>query len=466
MYFSSVTFLFLFLPLTVLAYFFTPKGYRNYVILAANFIFYICLEPIFFFLLLFIILVDYFSGLSIERWRKKQIVCKGIIVFSVLTNIVVLLMFKYVFLFPNFVPMVFQEETPLLEFAIPLGISIYILQGLSYLLDLYWNKIKVQKNFVSLAMYISFFPQLVAGPIIRYSDISRDLTTRTVNSTKISKGYGFFIRGLAKKVLLSDTLLSVWSSIISNDFSQLSIVSAWIGILCFSYGIYLYFSGYSDMARGIAKILGFEVPNNFNYPYISKSVTEFWRRWNISLTVWFKTYLFSKIAPHSSSFFLAAAKLLGIWICIGLWYGKEANFLLWGVYFGIVILVEQLFLSTILEKIPKFFQRLYTFFIVIFGWIIFQMDTLEQILTYLNSLFSAPIWNDVSGYYLSICWIPLILSYFASKNLSHRISGNLENKYPRIYLWSNVCWELFLTLLCVIWITSGTSSVSFAFLKL
>ena len=466
MYFSSVTFLFLFLPLMCLGYFLTPKGYRNYTLLAANLIFYIWVEPVFFFLLLFIILVDYFSGLSIEKWRQKKSLCKGMIVFSVLTNVAVLLMFKYVLLFPNLIPMVFQQETPILEFVIPLGISIYTLQGLSYLLDLYWNKIKVQKNFVNLAMYISFFPQLVAGPIIRYTDISRDLTTRTVNTTKISKGYGFFIRGLAKKVLLSDILLSTWSSIISNDFSQLSIASAWIGILCFSYGIYLYFSGYSDMARGIFKILGFEVPNNFNYPYVAKSATEFWRRWNISLTVWFKTYIFSKIASHSSSFIIAVAKLLGIWICIGLWYGEEANFWLWGIYFGVIILIEQLFLSSLLEKLPKLLQRCYTFFIVAFGWVIFQMDTLEEILSYFHALFLADLWDSSAGYYLSICWFPLLLSYFASKNLPHRISGNLENKYPRIFLWSTVGWELILTLLCLIWVASGIPSGSLAFIKL
>jgi alginate O-acetyltransferase complex protein AlgI len=466
MYFSSVTFLFLFLPLTCLGYFLTPKGYRNYTLLVANLLFYIWIEPIFFFLLLFIILVDYFSGLSIEKWRHKKRVCKGVILFSVLTNAAVLLMFKYVLLFPNFVPMVFQEETPILEFMIPLGISIYTLQGLSYLLDLYWNKIKVQKNFVNLAMYISFFPQLVAGPIIRYTDISRDLTTRTVNATKISKGYGFFIRGLAKKVLLSDVLLSTWSSISSNEIAQLSVGSAWIGILCFSFGIYLYFSGYSDMARGIAKMLGFEIPNNFNYPYVAKSATEFWRRWNISLTVWFKTYIFSKIAPHSSSFMLAVAKLMGIWACIGLWYGKEANFLLWGIYFGMIILMEQLFLSPFLEKLPKLLQRCYTFFVVIFGWVIFQMETLEQILGYCHALFFAVPWDDAAGYYLSICWFPLLLAYFASKNLPHRIAGNLENKYPRLSLWTNVGWELLLTLLCLIWVSSGIPSDTLTLIRL
>lgn len=454
MNFSGATFLFLFLPLTIIAYFLTGKKYRNLTLLIAGLLFYIWAEPIFVFLLLFLILTDYFAGLSLEKWQNRRWVQTLIVTFVVLVHISVLCLFKYQPLFLEMVADIFQEETPILEFVVPLGISIYTLQGLSYVLDLYWNKIKVQKNFVNLAMYISFFPLMVVGPVLRYSDLGHSFVSRTITPTTIAKGYSIFIRGLAKKVLLANSLFYAWEQIHFAEHES-AVATAWLGLICFAYAIYFYFSGYSDMARGIGKILGFDIPNNFNYPYISKSVTEFWRRSNISLTVWLKTYIFSHIGVRSSSFTLALIKLIGLWGLIGLWYGGEVNFLLWGIYFGIIIVLEQLFFASILEKASQLLQRLYTFVIVLIGWVIFTSDSLTEMTSYVASLFTGTLVNDTSFYFLHSFGLLLLLAIFAADRFPHYLLIKFENRAPKIMFWLNTVWEIFLSVLCVLFVISG-----------
>lgn len=451
MVFSSITFLFVFLPLVILAYFICPKKARNLVLLIASLLFYTWAEPFFVFLLIFLILTDYFAGRLIQRYRKQKAALNTVFVVAIVLNICALILFKYQ-VFPSGIQDTVNNNA-FVSLMIPLGISIYVFQGMSYVIDLYWNKIKLQRNLLDFSMYVSFFPQMVCGPIVRYSDIKNEISHRQESYNKISKGYGMFIRGLAKKLLLADNMLLIWNSIKVQPHDTLSAVTAWIGILAFAFAIYFYFSGYTDMARGLAKIFGFEFPLNFNYPYLSKSVVEFWRRWNISLTVWFKTYLFTPIGKNNNSFFLSLFKLVGIWLVMGIWYGGQFNFFLWGLYFGVIIIVEKLFLSSLLVHLPKFIQQLYTFLLVLFGWVIFEMDTLSQMASYFNAMFagnSGAIMDSTALYYLRGFFLLFVICIIACRNIGHNLALKYEHSKPRISLWVRVIAETVLTIVCFI----------------
>lgn len=453
MEFSSIAFIFAFLPLTMLVYFCTSKKRRNLVLFIANLVFYAWAEPLFVFLLLAAAVVDYGAGLLLERYRPVRWKRRSVLWAVVALHLFALLAFKYQVLLPWTDP----NAALLTDVLVPLGISIYLFQGLSYVIDLYLQKIKVQKNFIDFGVYLAFFPTMVCGPILRYSDLRTELGKREETLNKAATGYSLFIKGLSKKMLLADSLLNIWYSIQELEHGQMSVLTAWLGIAAFALAIYFYFGGYSDMARGIAKILGFDIPANFNYPYVSRNINEFSRRWNISLINWFKAYVFTPLAPNSSAPLITVLKLLLTWTLVGAWYGNGVGFALWGLYLGVFILAERLFLVDLLNKIPVVFQRIYTLAVILLGWVLFEMDTLPQALSYYGSLFSGPFIdkNSVALYYLGHYWLLLVLAIFCATNVWHNFTLKLELQRPVLVRWGRIVSETALTVICVVYAIGG-----------
>lgn len=456
MQFSSVLFLFLFLPTTVLTYFALPERYRNSALCVFNLLFYCWAEPVAVFLLLGVILFDYGAGRGIHRFRDSRWKKRLLFFFAMAVNILILLVCKYKLFVPK--GLVTGEMKNLLTaFLVPMGISVYLFQGMSYIIDLYLNRIKVQKNIISLAVFIAMFWQIVCGPVVRYGDIQSELSDRRENSLKIAKGYSLFLYGLAKKMILGDGMIAVWRAVRRIETEELTVISAWFGIICFGFAMYYYFSGYSEMARGIGKIFGFEIPMNFNYPYISKNIAEFWRRWNISLTVWFKSYIFTPLGKNKNSFFLTIFKLLGIWVLMGLWYGGKPNYILWGLYFGIIIIFEKLFFTNILEKIPVFFQRVYTILLIILGWVIFATDDLTQMIGYYEAMFTGKFIDDTAIYLLGKYLPTLFVCFLCMGSFWHTLARKQEAERSIVFKWIRISGEILLTFLCLSIVISGRS---------
>jgi alginate O-acetyltransferase complex protein AlgI len=473
MAFSSVTFLFIFLPLAVIFYFITPVRYRNVVLLIDSLVFYFWSDPTAFLLLIVLTIINYLFGKWIGRLARSKWALVPTLA-GVLINLVCLLSFKYGLFFQNTVEQIIQNNSTAAELFIPIGISIYVLQAISYLIDVYLHRIRAQKNLLLFAIYFTSFPQMICGPIIRYSDVKHNLTERQTNANTISRGYSMFIRGLAKKVFLADSMLTLWQSIKVLDYSELPAVTAWLGIIAFSYAIYFYFSGYSDMARGIAKIFGFEFPINFNHPYVSKNIVEFWRRWNISLTVWCKSCIISPLSRTKNSFFPTVLKLLIIWVVMGLWYGGKTGYILWGLYIGIWIIIEKMFLSGFLEKLPILIQKVYTKILILCGWVIFEMDNLSQVAAYFKAMFTgnaasfsdffsiSTFADETTFYFFSSYLIILIICIIAATNLEHIVILKQSQNHPVATQWVCMIWETVLFLGCVVYILGGNGN-NFAF---
>ena len=331
MVFSSIIFLCMFLPVVMAAYFICPARFRNIILLASSLFFYAWGEPIYILIMLFSTVFDYINGLLLERFeiRQKFRAHKAVIIISVVVNIGILCFFKYTDFIITNINELTGSAIGLLQIALPIGISFYTFQTLSYTIDVYRGKVKAQHNILDFATYISMFPQLIAGPIVRYSDIERQLHSRQESFRKFGDGAMFFIRGLAKKVLLANTIGMVFTEVTSLEPGKMSVLSAWLGCAAYTFQIYFDFSGYSDMAIGLGKMFGFEFLKNFDYPYISKSITEFWRRWHISLSTWFKEYLYIPLGGNRVSTAKHIRNLLVVWFLTGLWHGAAWNFVLW-----------------------------------------------------------------------------------------------------------------------------------------
>lgn len=472
MVFSGIPFLFFFLPAAVILYFLFPVRYRNAVLLGINLVFYLLAAPLSLPVLLALIAVNFLCGLSINRFRKKKELARIPLFVGIAVNIILLIILKYQFFLPGGADHSIQTENLFMDILIPIGISVYTLQGVSYLIDLYYHKVKVQKRLVPFAMYLSMFPQMICGPIVRYSDIAESIQHRQMNANTISKGYNMFIRGLSKKLILGDTMLELWNTVKAMEYETMPVLTAWLGVAGFAFAVYFYFSGYSDMARGIAKILGFDFPMNFNAPYTAKSLTGFWRRWNISLTVWCKSYVISPLGKRYTNVLATLLKLLVLWTLMGLWYGGGWNFLLWGLIFGGLIAVEQLFLSPILEKLPGLIRRIYTIVVVFCMWLVFGLQDLTRVLAYYKAMFTgnAASWSQLfssgstvfadgtSLYLLGSYAVVLILCIFAGGTLVHNIGLRCEHKSPRAALVLRIACEIFLTLVCLVAVAGGNGA--------
>ncbi len=418
MIFSSVFFLFVFLPVTLILYFIVPWKFKNLLLLLVSLIFYAWGEPIYVFLMLFSIIFNYFGGLQIDSLKQsgdtKKL--KFSFLFTLIVNLAILGFFKYYGFVLDSLNSILPFDIPYKELALPIGISFYTFQTLSYIIDVYRGTAEVQKNFISFGTYVTMFPQLIAGPIVRYQDIDKQLRKRTISMYKFGQGMAWFLRGLGKKVLLANNIGMMFDSIHAMGADERSVLTAWLGCLAYTMQIYFDFSGYSDMAIGLGKMFGFEFMLNFNYPYISKSLTEFWRRWHISLGTWFREYVYIPLGGNRVSAAKHIRNIMVVWMLTGLWHGAAWNFVFWGLYHGIVQLIEKKVLNNVLEKLPNFVQILYTFIIVMIGWVMFFCTSLKDLGVYLGNMIGigGHGFIDSTGlYYLFTNLILIIICFIA-----------------------------------------------------
>ena len=418
MIFSSVFFLFVFLPVTLILYFIVPWKFKNLLLLLVSLIFYAWGEPIYVFLMLFSIIFNYFGGLQIDSLKQsgdtKKL--KFSFLFTLIVNLAILGFFKYYGFVLDSLNSILPFDIPYKELALPIGISFYTFQTLSYIIDVYRGTAEVQKNFISFGTYVTMFPQLIAGPIVRYQDIDKQLRKRTISMYKFGQGMAWFLRGLGKKVLLANNIGMMFDSIHAMGADERSVLTAWLGCLAYTMQIYFDFSGYSDMAIGLGKMFGFEFMLNFNYPYISKSLTEFWRRWHISLGTWFREYVYIPLGGNRVSAAKHIRNIMVVWMLTGLWHGAAWNFVFWGLYQGIVQLIEKKVLNNVLEKLPNFVQILYTFIIVMIGWVMFFCTSLKDLGVYLGNMIGigGHGFIDSTGlYYLFTNLILIIICFIA-----------------------------------------------------
>ena len=428
--FSSITFLFYFLPLVLTCYFLSPYKLKNLTLLVFSLIFYSYGEPKYIFIMIFSCIVDYVHALIIDK-NRGTIKAKLALISSIFINLSLLVFFKYSDFFISILNSTLNTSIPLLNITLPIGISFYTFQTMSYTIDVYRNDAKVQKNIISLATFVSLFPQLVAGPIVRYADISKELNQRTHNVDKIYEGIYRFIIGLSKKVILANNLGAIWVSIKSTPFDMISNLTAWLGIICFTLQIYFDFSGYSDMAIGLGKIFGFDFLENFNFPYISKSITEFWRRWHISLGIWFRDYVYIPLGGNRSSKIRWLFNIFVVWFLTGIWHGANFNFILWGLYFGVILIFEKLFLLKVLNNTPNILRHFYVLFLVLVGFVIFDITSIKDIFSYLGAMFSVnnSFVDRQFYYYLVPNIILLVFSIIASTPIIKNILD--KNVYIR-----------------------------------
>lgn len=388
MVFSSTIFLCVYLPLVLLGYYICPKKGRNLFLLIASLVFYAWGEPKYVFLMIFSILINYVFGRLMDKNRGRQKRMKLLLVLSVVIDLGLLSVFKYTDFVITNVNAIFGANFDLLNIALPIGISFYTFQAMSYTIDVYRNDVRVQKNLIDFGMYITMFPQLIAGPIVRYADVQDQLADRSVTTADFSEGIMRFVVGLGKKVLLANQMGAVWSEIYALG-GDVSALMAWTGAIAYTFQIYFDFSGYSDMAIGLGRMFGFKFPENFRYPYQSVSITDFWRRWHITLSTWFKEYLYIPLGGNRRGLARQALNLLIVWSLTGFWHGAGWNFVMWGLYYFVILFIEKLFLLKALDKLPKFFRHVYALVLIIIGWVIFASDDVSVLLPYLGSMFGA-----------------------------------------------------------------------------
>ena len=424
MLFTNISFLYYFLPVLIIIYFIMPKKFKNIILFLASMIFYFYGEPKYILLMILEILIAYIGGILIKKYKNKKMFF-GIIII----HIIFLCFFKYTDFIIGNINNIFNANFKLLNLALPIGISFYTFQIISYEIDVYRGKVDVQRNFLKLATYVSLFPQLIAGPIVRYETIENELDNRTHSFEKFSYGVERFVIGLAKKVLIANQLGQLCKVFIETN--EKTILFYWIFAVGYMLQIYFDFSAYSDMAIGLGKMFGFDFLENFDYPYISKSITEFWRRWHISLGTWFKDYVYIPLGGSREGTKKLIINILIVWALTGIWHGASWNFVIWGLYFGIILLIEKLFLKKYLEKLPGFIQRIYVLFIVMISFIIFNANNMKEAWSNIIGLFGVngeKLINKFTIYYLKNYFVVIIIAIIAStpiiKNLIKKLKQN------------------------------------------
>ncbi len=400
MVFSSLEFLLLYLTVTLLLYYIVPLKLRNIVLLLVSLVFYGWGEPVYVFLMIFTITVDYIFGMLVERslQAENQRRAKIFLIVSVVINLSILGFFKYYdFFISNLRLIPALSWLPLLNLGLPIGISFYTFQALSYVIDVYRGDTGAQKNIASFGAYVTLYPQLIAGPIVRYKDVDDQLSEREHSVELFASGVRTFIAGMCKKIFFANMAGQLWEYFKVIPLDERTVVGAWIGMICYSFQIYFDFSGYSDMAIGLGKMIGFRFLENFNYPYISKSITEFWRRWHISLGTWFREYVYIPLGGNRCSKLKQLRNIFVVWFLTGFWHGASWNYILWGLYYFVLLMIEKTFLLKKLEKAPAFVAHLYTLFFVLFGWLLFVFEDLSAGMIYLGNMFGVGVSGFISS---------------------------------------------------------------------
>ena len=434
MVFSSITFLYFFLPAVLLIYYISPKKIKNIVLLLSGLFFYAWGEPVYVVIMIFSSFIDYAAGLFIDKYDDNQKKRTAALLVSLIINLGLLGVFKY----SGFFAGIFGIEIK--QLPLPIGISFYTFQSMSYTIDMYMRKIKVQRSFLNFATYVSLFPQIVAGPIVRYEDVQNEIDSRKTNIFLLGEGAGIFVRGLSKKVLLANNIGLLWTEIKGMEYSELSAATAWIGILAFTFQIYYDFSGYSDMAVGLGKMLGFNFPENFDHPYISRSVSEFWRRWHITLGSWFKSYVYIPLGGNRCGKLKTLRNTLIVWGLTGFWHGASWNFIIWGLYFGGFIILEKIWLGKKLERLPSLLSIFYTFFIVVIGWVLFDTANLSSAGEFYKAMFggNGKLFDSIAFYELKNYALIFILCIIGSGNFMKNLYNKLKRGFSMSKVLSNV----------------------------
>lgn len=419
----------MFLPVVLLGYYLIPSKAKYYWLFLANLVFYGWGEPVYVLLMLFSIIINFVSGLFVEHFSPSPAKSKTVLVITIITDIMLLGYFKYAgFILQSF-NAIAGSNYSWKDIILPLGISFYTFQAMSYPIDVYWKKVPAQKNILIFGTYISMFPQLIAGPIVRYEQISRQFTGINPSRSQITSGVQRFIIGLSKKVLIANNVGLIWDHYSSLLPSTLSLLGAWLGIVAFTLQIYFDFSGYSDMAIGLGKMLGFSFPENFRFPYMSDSITEFWRRWHMTLGSWFRDYVYIPLGGNRKGLLRQIINILIVWAITGLWHGASWNFVLWGLYYAVLLIIEKLFLLRLQKHLLSFINHLYALFAVTCGWVLFQITSLGDMFTYLRAMFSSSIVYTGSDLYMLLSnAVVLIAAFFFSTDWIYRIGEKVPEK--------------------------------------
>ena len=424
MLFISISFLYYFLPIVIILYFIVPKKFKNFILFLSSIFFYFCGEPIYTFLMIGEIFIAYVGARYLEKYRKKSILVSLLAI-----HIGALGLFKYSDFTINNINQIFGSKIPLLKLALPIGISFYTFQIISYVVDVYRGKVKAQKSFLKLATYVSLFPQLIAGPIVRYETIEKELDSRTSNFENFAYGVRRFVIGLGKKVLIANMLGELCD--VFSTTNEKSILFYWIFAISYSLQIYFDFSAYSDMAIGLGRMFGFHFLENFNYPYISKSITEFWRRWHMSLSSWFRDYVYIPLGGNRKETIILVRNIFIVWALTGIWHGANWTSVIWGLMFGIMLIIEKLFLTKHLEKMPSILQRIYVLFTVMISFIIFNANSIGEAWNNIIGLFGAngeSLINASTVYYLKSYLVVLVIAIIGSTPLLKNIIEKLKTK--------------------------------------
>ena len=432
MVFSTPYFLFLYLPAVLLLYYISPLKLRNFVLLVFNLLFYGWGEPVYILLMVFTIVLDYFAGIIVHRCKQKgnDKGARWAVGLSLALNLAILFFFKYW----DLVATTLQHigiPMPVLELTLPIGISFYTFQTMTYPVDIYRGDAELPKNLVNFGTFVTLFPQLIAGPIIKYKDLADQMAFRTHSPEKFASGVQIFIVGLGKKVLLANNIGQLWDVYLATPGTELTTLGAWLGILAFSLQLYFDFSGYSDMAVGMGRMLGFQFLENFNYPYLAKSATEFWRRWHISLGSWFREYLYIPLGGNRVKAPRMVFNLFVVWACTGIWHGASWNFLIWGLYYFVIIVFERFFFSSVLDKLPGWVGHVYGLFIVIVGWALFAVEDFTAMGLYLKAMFGLGGTGLLDGtflYYLRSYLPILIIAILAATPLAKNLWAKLSTR--------------------------------------
>ena len=428
MVFSSILFIFRFLPIAMGIYFLTPKKLKNLSLLILSLIFYSWGEPRYFLLMIASIFVDYFISINIEKNNKNKKIKILLLAISIIFNVGILFFFKYINFFIENINSIFNMSLNNVKITLPLGISFYTFQTMSYTIDVFLGKVKAEKNIINFGAFVCLFPQLIAGPIVKYIDISKELKNRDINLDEIQEGIRLFILGLGSKVLIANNIGSLWNEVETMGFNNISTILAWMGIIAFSLQIYFDFNGYSLMAIGLGKILGFNFPNNFNYPYESRSITEFWRRWHITLGQWFKQYVYIPLGGNRLGRARTYFNLFIVWFLTGFWHGASYNFILWGLYFFILICMEKNGLLNLLNK-NKLISHIYTIFFILVGWVLFAVIDLNQIINFFKKMFIFNAGNE---------WIYYLRNYIITYTIAIIFSTSFLKKIYNKFVKNNI----------------------------
>lgn len=428
----------MFLPFVLTLYYITPRRFRNLTLFIVDLVFYAWGEPWLVILMLFSILLNYTSGILIGINREKKGLARFIFILSVILNLGLLGFFKYAGFIGETLNMVMPFlNIPILEIALPIGISFYTFQTMSYTIDVYKNTVKVQKNIITFGTYVSLFPQLIAGPIVRYEDVAEQLMHRKETLQGFTDGVKLFLIGLSKKVLLANEMGNLWDAVRESG-TQSGALGSWVGIIAYTFQIYFDFCGYSEMAMGLGKMFGFDFLKNFDYPYISKSITEFWRRWHISLGTWFREYVYIPLGGNRKGRYRQIINIAVVWFLTGLWHGASWNFILWGLYFGVLLMIEKLFMLKVLKKAPAIISHIYSIIIILFGWVLFYFENLNEMGIFLARMFGSDgfmMSGDISVKIIS--YIPLlIVSAITSTPLISKLYHKIKSK-PILYVIDN-----------------------------